>query len=81
MGVEAMTVIRRTLVWVVASDPGLTRLESALSAAFAMGGALGVEYGFARLNHLQGPAASPNGASDAGCGEEFPRRSMKCRAP
>ncbi len=51
-----MTVIRRALVWAVASDPGLTRLESALSAAFAMGGALGVEYGFARLNHLQGPA-------------------------
>lgn len=56
MGVETMTFLKRALAWIVASDPGLTRLGSALSAAFAMGSALGVEYGFARLNHLTGPA-------------------------
>lgn len=36
---------------VVASDPGLHRLRTALSAGAAMATTLGVEYGYARLTH------------------------------
>jgi hypothetical protein len=46
---RASWTLRRIRDQAVASDPGMTRLQSAASAAVAMTAALGVEYAFARL--------------------------------
>jgi hypothetical protein len=46
---RASRALRRIRDQAVASDPGMTRLQSAASAAVAMTTALGVEYAFARL--------------------------------
>jgi len=44
--------VRETADRAVASDPGLNRLRMASSGVLAMGSALAVEYGFARLTHV-----------------------------